>query len=90
MQANKAEFPTLFVIAVDYLPIQALSVPCKHVFSSSNETDTKKRNHIKPELMETLQMLKFAYKKERLNFMGRHMITKKEMSMPQGKLDARE
>ena len=34
-QANRTEFPTLFAIAMDYLPIQATSVPCKHMFSSA-------------------------------------------------------
>lgn len=55
-------------MAMDYLPIQASSVPCERVFSSSAETDTKKRNHIGPVLMEALQMLKFSLKKSRLNF----------------------
>jgi hypothetical protein len=55
-------------MAMDYLPIQASSVPCERIFSSSAETDTKKRNRINPLLMETLQMLKFHLKKERLNF----------------------
>jgi hypothetical protein len=53
---------------MDYLPIQASAVPCERVFSSSAETDTKKRNRIKPELMEALQVLKFALKKSRLDF----------------------
>lgn len=62
------EFPTLFAIAMDYLPVQATSVPCERVFSSAKETDTQKRNRISPLLMETLQLLKFSLKKERLNF----------------------
>jgi hypothetical protein len=53
---------------MDYLPIQATSVPCERVFSSSKETDTAKRNSISPVLMEALQILKFSLKKERLNF----------------------
>ena len=53
---------------MDYLPIQASAVPCERVFSSSAETDTKKRNRIKPELMEALQVLKFALKKDCLDF----------------------
>jgi hypothetical protein len=53
---------------MDYLPIQASAVPCERVFSSSAETDTKKRNRIKPELMEALQVLKFSLKKARLDF----------------------
>ena len=30
-QANRTEFPTLFTIVMDYLPIQATSVPCERV-----------------------------------------------------------
>src|SRR5882762_5228207 len=60
--------PTFLEISLDFLPIQASSVPSEHVFSSSAETDTKKRNYINPELMEALQMLKFALKQSCLNF----------------------
>jgi hypothetical protein len=63
------EFPTLFSIAMDYLPIQATSVPSERVFLSAKDTDTAKRNRISPVLMEALQMLKYSLKKERLNFM---------------------
>ncbi len=66
-------------MAMDYLPIQASSVPCKHVFSSSAETDTKRRNCINPLLMEALQMLKFHLKKEHLNFTKGWMTVEKEM-----------
>ena len=38
-------------------------MPCEHVFSSSKETMAARRSHIKPELMEALQMLKFSVKK---------------------------
>lgn len=55
---------------MDYLPVQATSVPCERVFSSAKDTDTAKRNRISPMLMEYLQMLKFMLKKERLNFMN--------------------
>jgi hypothetical protein len=53
---------------MDYLPIQASSVPCERVFSSSAETDTKKRNRISATLMEALQMLKYDFRKRRLTF----------------------
>ncbi|KAJ6537028.1 hypothetical protein B0H19DRAFT_1079405 [Mycena capillaripes] len=59
-----------FLLFADYAPIQATSVPSERVFSLSAETDTKRRNRISPVLMEALQMLKFSYKKSRLNFMA--------------------
>jgi hAT family C-terminal dimerisation region len=65
IQINRSEFPTLFAIALDYLPIQASAVPCERVFSSAKETDTLKRNRIHPMLMEVLQTLKFSLKKDR-------------------------
>lgn len=66
-QLRQTSFPTLYAMAMDYLPIQASSVSCERVFSSSSETDTKKRNRINGLLMEALQMLKFALKRDRLN-----------------------
>jgi hypothetical protein len=63
-------WPTIYRLFLDFGPIQATSVPSEQVFSSSAETDTKRRNRINPMLMEALQMLKFTYKKSRLNFMA--------------------
>ena len=54
---------------MDYLPIQATSVPSEHVFSFAKETDTAKWNRMSPVLMEALQLLKFLLKKKCLNFM---------------------
>lgn len=68
LQLKCAEFPTLFEIAMDYLPIQASAVLCERVFSSSAETNTKRCNQIGLTLMEALQMLKFYLKKKQLNF----------------------
>ena len=65
---------------MDYLPIQASSVPSERVFSSSAETDTKKRNRIHPVLMEALQMLKFALKQERLSFTDNWITPEAEMT----------
>ena len=72
-------FPTLFAMAMDYLPIQASVVPCEHIFSSSAETDTKQRNCISPLLMEALQMLMFFLKKECLNFTTAWIMTEQQM-----------
>jgi hypothetical protein len=78
-KVNKAEFPTLYAMAMDYLPVQATSVPCERVFSSAKETDTLKRNRISPALMEALQMLKFSLKKERLDFTAGWAVTESEL-----------
>jgi hypothetical protein len=80
-QLNKSTFPTLFAMAMDYIPIQASSVPCERVFSSSAETDTKHCNHISPTLMEVLQMLKFALKKGCLDFMSAWMTEQKDLAI---------
>jgi hypothetical protein len=66
-------------MAMDYLPIQATSVPCERVFSSAKETDTARRNRISPVLMESLQLLKFMLKKRRLDFMNGWVTTVKEL-----------
>jgi hypothetical protein len=66
---------------VDYIPIQASSVPSEHIFSSSGETDTAKRNRMSPILMEALQMLKFGLKQDRLNFMGGWITDEKAMQI---------
>ena len=50
---------------MDILPIQASSVPCERVFSSSKETITARRNSLSPHLVEALQLLKFATKHNR-------------------------
>ena len=60
LQLNQASQVTWFAIAMDYLPIQASAVPSERIFSSSAQTDTARRNRIKPILMESLQMLKFG------------------------------
>lgn len=78
-QMSEKIHPTLFAIALDYLPIQASAVPCERVFSSSAETDTKRRNRIHPVLMEALQMLKFSLKQQRLDFMEGWAVTEDEL-----------
>lgn len=66
-------------MCLDYLPIQASSVPCERAFSSSAETDTKRRNRISPDLFEALQVVKFHIKKKRLNFMEPWTATVEEL-----------
>ena len=66
-------------MALNYIPIQASSVPCKCVFSSASETDTKQRNRINSDLFEALQILKFGYKCEQLDFSGGLLVIEEEM-----------
>jgi len=76
---ERLNLPTLFSMAMDYLPVQASAVPCERVFLSSTETDTKRRNHIGPLMMEALQMLKFHLKKSRLNFTEAWVTSENQM-----------
>ena len=64
---------------MDYLPVQVTSVPCERVFSSSAETDTKRRNRLSSLTMEALQMMKFYIKKRRLTFTAGWETTEKDM-----------
>jgi len=73
-QLSESTHPTFFEVSLDFLPIQASAVPSERVFSSSGETDTKKRNRINPVLMEALQMLKFSLKQSCLDF-TKHWVT---------------
>lgn len=80
-QKHGDEYPIVFLMAMDFLPIQASSVPCERVFSSSAETDTSRRNRLSPVLMEALQMLKFALKDNPLNFTN-DILTSEEDLLP--------
>ena len=61
-------FPMLFHVAMDVLPAQASSVPSERVFSSSKQTCTDRRNKLSSKIIELLQILKFGYKQDWLNF----------------------
>lgn len=85
-KANRETYPTLFKIALDYLPVQASSVPCERAFSSSGETDTNKRNRIDYDFMEELQILKYGFKKERLSFTSELLTTLEDLAGVEPKL----
>jgi hypothetical protein len=50
------------------LAVPATSVPSERVFSSSGRTDTPARNRLSPMVMEALQVLKFNYRNNVLDF----------------------
>ena len=66
LQNAKKNLPLLYAAAMDVLRMQASSVPCKRVFSSSKETDTLRQSQLSPEMMEMFQVLKFQYCSRRL------------------------
>jgi hypothetical protein len=45
-ELEQEQYPTIFRMAMDYLPVQPSSVPCERAFSSSGLTDTKQCNQI--------------------------------------------
>lgn len=68
-QEHQRQWPTLFKLAMDLIPIQATSVPCERIFSASKETTTARRNLLGPKIMEAIQILKFQAKNiEELSF----------------------
>lgn len=60
LKENQQHYLTIFVLAMDVLPIQASAVPYERVFSSAKETMAPHQSHISPNLMEALQLLKFT------------------------------
>jgi len=47
---------------LDYLPCQALSVPCERLFSAGGEVATKQQAQLGTAQFEELQMMKFAWR----------------------------
>ncbi|KAG5636786.1 hypothetical protein H0H81_006900 [Sphagnurus paluster] len=82
---NKKEFPLIFGLAMDVLPVEASAVPYKCVFSLSKETITLRQSHLSPGLMEVLQVLKYSFKQDCLNF-TKDWIAKEEDYTPGGRL----
>jgi hypothetical protein len=69
IQEHEHQYPHIFRLAMNIIPIQASSVLCERVFSSGKETMAPWRRCISYKLMEALQMLKYLIKKGRpLNF----------------------
>ncbi|KAG5221385.1 HAT family dimerization domain-containing protein [Salix suchowensis] len=70
LEENQLQYPTIFRLAMDIIPIQGSAVPCEHVFSSAKETMQARHNKLGADTMEALQMLRFSVKKgQLLNFL---------------------
>jgi hypothetical protein len=79
LKVERENYKLLYRVALDVMPIQATSVPCERAFSSSKETSTARRNRLSPELMEWLQMLKYAFRNERLNPMRELFVLEQDL-----------
>ena len=61
-QDNAHLYPTLARIALDVLPSQASSVPCKRLFSGTKQTATDRRASLGPVIFEELTIMDSAWK----------------------------
>jgi len=75
---NEKKYPLLFPVALDILPVQASTVPCKHIFSSSKQSREDHQNRATPKLFEALQFWKHALKKNHLDFTKHYSVAKEE------------
>ncbi|KAF8701673.1 hypothetical protein AX14_000341 [Amanita brunnescens Koide BX004] len=67
-QDNHHWFPTLGRIALDILPCQASSVPCKRLFLASKQTATDLHLKLGAQRFEELQLMKYAWKHNIVDF----------------------
>ena len=55
--ANKNVYPHLYVLAMQFLSTPATSVPSERIFSKCGDVVSKKRNRLKPALVEKIIFL---------------------------------
>lgn len=67
-QDNHHRFLTLGHIALDVLPCQASSVPCKWLFLASKQTATDLHSQLGAQQFEELQLMKCAWKQSIIDF----------------------
>ncbi|KAG5634050.1 hypothetical protein H0H81_003615, partial [Sphagnurus paluster] len=78
---NEKEFLLIFSVAMDVLPVQASAVPCKRVFSSSEETITLRQSRLSLGLMEMLQVLKYSFKQDQLDFTADWIVKEEDYTI---------
>ena len=66
LQWNAIRYPVWASLARDYLPIMGSSVSSERAFSSAGITISKRRSRLKPDIVEALQFMKCAYRRELL------------------------
>jgi hypothetical protein len=66
VQWNSTRYDVWASLARDILPIMASSVSSERAFSSAGITISKRRNRLKPDIVEALQFLKCIYRRDLL------------------------
>src|SRR6266498_3683889 len=61
-QPHAVQYPTLSKMPRDYLAIQGSATRSERAVSSGGTRGTGKRNRLKPDVFEALQLLKCAYR----------------------------
>ncbi|KIJ23090.1 hypothetical protein M422DRAFT_81167, partial [Sphaerobolus stellatus SS14] len=61
---NSQRYPTWAALALDHLPIMASSVSSEWAFSAAGITISKRRNRLKGDIVEALQVLKCVIRKD--------------------------
>jgi hAT family C-terminal dimerisation region len=81
-QWNSSRYPVWASLARDYLPIMASSVSSERAFSSAGVTISKRRNRLKPDIVEALQFLKCLHRRELICREEPSMISESQMETP--------
>lgn len=77
-QENREEYPLLYRVALDILPVPASAVASERVFSSSKETDRLRRSRLSGAMMEVLQVIKYSLKQRLREGVGPRLLSKPE------------
>ena len=64
IKKHENDYPLLYKVALDILPVPASSVASERVFSSSKETDTLRRTGLGGTMMEVLQVVQYSLKQQ--------------------------
>jgi hypothetical protein len=63
-QMNAQQYPVWASLACDYLSVMATSVSSERAFSAAALTVTKRRNRLKGDIVEALQVLRMMYQRD--------------------------
>lgn len=66
LQRHHTRYPVWGSLARDFLPVMASSVSSERAFSSAGITISKRRNRLRPDVIEALQFLKCMYRRDLL------------------------